>query len=290
MKIGIIGAGRMGCALALGLKQKGFTISGIYSRNEESARALSGKLDNSCCDSLTGTVKNANVIFIAVPDNAIESVASEIASIAGHAGIWGKTFFHCSGGLTSEVLNPLEKLGGYTGSFHPIQTFADKENGWKGLENSYFGFEGSSEARKDADTIIRAFGGRILDVRKEDKPLYHAAACILSNYLVTLSWVAGNLFSTIGIDHDAGVKALMPLLEKTVKNIDTMGSLNALTGPISRGDYGVVQGHVKALQQKSPGTVDLYKILGRAAVEMALKRGSICEEDSDKLNEVLRDN
>lgn len=290
MKVGIIGAGKMGCALALALKQKGATLSGVYSRNEASAWFLTDRLGEPFENNLARTVGDSEVLLVTVPDSAIEEMAREISTKVGHLDLCWKTFLHCSGALSSDALESLRLQGGYTGSLHPIQTFADRENGWKGLEGIYFGFEGCTEAKEHAGKIVEMLGGHMLVVEKKDKPLYHAAACILSNYTVTLSYLAGNLLDSIGIGRDTGVKAFMPLLEKTVKNIGELGSAGALTGPISRGDSRVVEGHIKAMEEQNPGMGQVYRLLGRMTAELALKKGSIGPLDMEKLYKVLKDN
>ena len=287
MRVCVIGAGKVGCALAIAMNRLDFTISGIYSRSHDSFGSLCRVLDCSLKNSLSLAVANSNVILIAVPDVAIGGVAAEIVSQVKPEDIVGKVFLHLSGAETSEVLEPIARNGGYTGSLHPVQTFADRENGWKGLPNIYFSFEGCNEARDRAEKIVKAFSGNMICIKKEYKALYHAAACMLSNYTVALSYVAGNLLNMAGIDFETGVRALKPLLENTIKNIDYFGSLNALTGPISRGDCGVVAGHMEAISEKSPDTLEIYKLLGRVAVDMALKKGSINSEQSERMYNIL---
>lgn len=287
MRVGIIGAGRMGCAIAQGLHEKGFCISGVYSKNLESTKFLSEKLHSDFDNTLVSTVVNSELIFITVTDTSIEEVAAMIENRLENADICCKTFLHCSGAITSGVLECIKKKGGYIGSLHPIQTVADKNEGWMGLKGAYFGFEGELEARKCADIVVKAFDGSMLTIEKASKPIYHAATCILSNYMVVLAYLTGNLFEKIGIDSNVGIKAFMPLLEKTIGNIGRLGSQEALTGPISRGDYNVLMEHISSLKEKSPETVKVYSLLGKIALEIALKKGSINNEVADKINKIL---
>lgn len=287
MRVGIIGAGKVGCSLALGLSEKGFDISGVYSRNPESAKFLCEKLNLPFDNNLVSTVRNSELIFITVTDTQIETVSSEIEKKCDNLDICCKAFIHCSGAITSESLKFIKEKGGHTASLHPIQTFADKSEGFKGLEGIYFGFEGDLESRKLADIIVKAFNGSMLTIEKDNKPIYHAATCILSNYVVALAYLTGNLFEKIGIDSTIGIKAFTPLIERTVKNIGSLGSENSLTGPISRGDYNVLMAHIKSLKDKSPETVEVYAILGKIALELALKKGSINNEIADKIYKIL---
>lgn len=284
MRVGIIGAGRVGCSLAIGFKRKGHDIAGVFSKSPESVQELAEHISGHFDNDLKAAVNCSELIFITVPDTSIRQAASEIVSSLEPSEIKGKVFFHCSGALESGYLNDIEECGGLIGSLHPIQTFASKTEGWKGLDNIYFGYEGSEEALQCANAVVDIFNGSLLRIKKEDKPVYHAAACIISNYTVTLSYLAGNLLEKIGIQPEAGSKAFMPLLKNTVSNIEALGSLKALTGPVSRGDSEVVAGHLRALNDKCPEAVDAYRTLACATLELASKNGRLT---GDKLNQLF---
>lgn len=289
MNIGIIGAGKLGSALAIALSKLGFCVAGIFSRSEESCRLLCEKLGIVMVNSFDTAVLNSDVIFLCVPDNYIDSMALKIAAYFEPELIRGKVFFHLSGALTSEVLKPLENVGAFTGSFHPIQTFADRDNGWQKLYNCFFGFEGCGEAREYAKTIADRVNGRLILIRKEQKTLYHAAACMISNYSVALFYIMRNMLIKTGMDEDEAIKAFMPLLKNTVDNIEKLGDINALTGPISRGDYKVVSQHLESISKEMPEYEDIYRFLGRETIKIALQKGTINEEGVLGLNEVLGD-
>ncbi|MCX7922193.1 MAG: F420-dependent NADP oxidoreductase [Clostridia bacterium] len=287
MRFGVIGAGKLGCALAIGLHRKGYEISGVCSRNEESVTFLGNILGKRFNNNLGDTVKSSDVVFITVPDTQLESVAGNIGSLVDGESLQGKVFLHCSGALTSDVLTSISSRA-YIGSLHPIQTFADREKGWTGLDGISFGFEGCVEAEGCAFSIVKIFNGNMITIRKEDKPVYHAAACMLSNYTVALCYMAEKLFDSIGIEPAAGINAFLPLVEKTVDNIKALGSEGALTGPISRGDGNVVGEHIKSLNLKCPQVLEVYKIMGTTTVELALKKGSITCENAEILKKLLK--
>ena len=287
MKIGIIGAGRVGSAFALALTANGVEISGICSRSAQSVDYLSNKLGRAFINDVPCTVKEADVVLLTVPDTDISNMAAKIQEDS-NSDIKGKTFLHCSGALTSSELETLARAGGYTGSLHPIQTFASRDDGWKGMHGIFFGYEGSAEAREKALCLVKTLNCTLLDIRSDAKPLYHAAACILSNYTVALSYVTGMLLDEAGIGKDLGIKAFMPLLGNTVENIAAEGSLNALTGPIARGDSLTVAGHLKALDDRGDVISELYRVLGRITVQLAVDKGSIDKTKAGILLEVLR--
>jgi len=287
MNVGIIGAGKLGSALGMALSRSGFCISGVYSKNENSTRLLCKRLKIESKNSIEATIQQSDIIFLSVPDNVIGSVASNIASSVNTKLIEKKVFVHLSGALTSEVLKPLEVLGAYTASIHPIQTFADKDNGWQKLYNCFFGFEGCIEAKKHVETIVGKLDGKIISIKREQKSLYHAAACVISNYSVTLFYIMHQLLLKAGMDEEAATTAFLPLLKNTVNNIESLGCINALTGPISRGDNEVVKKHIDALSKQVPEFEEVYKMLGRQTVCLAKQRENLSEEDVSKLVELL---
>jgi len=287
MKVGIIGAGRLGSAFAIALDKSGFCIGGIYSKSGESSRALCKKLGIETNNSIEEAVLKSDIVLLAVPDNLIGGIASEIASSIKGEHIEKKVFLHLSGAMTSDVLQPLAILGAFTGSFHPIQTFADRDSGWQKLYNCFFGFEGCSEALKYAETIVDKLGGKLVFIKKEQKNLYHAAACIISNYTVTLFHIVYKLLLKAGIDDKLATDAFLPLLKNTVDNIEKLGHIYALTGPISRGDHKVVSKHIDSLSKEVPEYEDIYKMLGRLTVDIAMQRGSLSAEEEKRLIELL---
>jgi predicted short-subunit dehydrogenase-like oxidoreductase (DUF2520 family) len=287
MRIGIIGAGRVGCSLALALSQRRVPIAGIYSRSAASAEFAAQAVRCRSFDSLKELVDTGDILFITVPDTAIAPVAREIAQISGEAGLSGKVFLHCSGALSSGVLDCIRKAGGAVGSLHPIQTFPDRRDSWESMYGICFGFEGMSGAEAAAAEIVSLLGSSMLKVDEGAKSLYHAAACILSNYMVTLSHTAARMLECAGIDREAGIRAFAPLLRSTVENISRLGSVEALTGPISRGDAGTVAAHLEAMEKMLPDEAELYKSLGRSTVLLALEKGTIDEDRAQVLMDLF---
>lgn len=287
MKVGIIGTGRVGCSLAIALSNKGMPIFGVYSRDIASARNLPGVYTYVAFNDMYSLVESCDTVFITVPDSSISDVAQQIAQSCRRSGLEGKVFVHCSGALASDVLGCIRKEGGFTGSLHPIQSFPGRTDSWESMYNIYFGFEGSIEAEAAAAEVVSLLGGRMLRVSTEGKSLYHAAACVLSNYMVTLSHIAARLLESAGIDGDTGLMAFAPLLRSTVENIARLGSVEALTGPISRGDTGTVAAHLEAIEQSLPDKAELYKSLGRATVALALEKGTIDENHARELISLL---
>ncbi|MDQ2087556.1 F420-dependent NADP oxidoreductase [Herbivorax sp. ANBcel31] len=287
MNIGIIGAGKVGCALALGFYNNNINISGIYSRSNDSVLELSRKLAKDFDNSLVDTVKKSDVVFLAVSDNGIRSVAEDIASKVEKKSIENKVFFHLSGAMSSDELDVLKDLGGHSASLHPVQTFAGKAEGWKRLYNIYFGFEGCNISKEYANTIVECFNGTMLCIKKEDKSLYHAAACIVSNYTVTLSYIASEMLTGLGFEKEDCEKVFLPLIKNTVENLDRRGILNSITGPIERGDDKIIAKHIDKIESEDKGLAKIYSMLGQKTLELVLKKERINEKEKVKMREVL---
>lgn len=286
MRIGIAGAGRTGCSLALALNAAGACIAGVYSRKPETSADIFIGTGIACEGDISTFVRKCDVIFLTVPDSAIASFATSISMICGND-VSGRLFLHCSGAMTSAELDVLAARGAVTGSLHPIQTFPDRAGSWESMCGIHFGFEGSDEALSAARETVALLKGEMLVISREAKPLYHAAACMLSNYIAALSHAAGKLLERAGIPKDTGMKAFAPLLMSTVENIIAAGSAKALTGPISRGDTATVQEHILAIGEDDRAMAEVYKVLGRLTTELALLKGSIDEKQGEAILRVL---
>ncbi len=168
-----------------------------------------------------------------------------------------------------------------------MQSFANTEEGETQLKGTYFALAGDYQALSMGKTIIRDLQGHSFQVPEKDRPIYHAAACIASNYLVALVHWAINLYQRFGLSEEAALAALKPLLTGTVSNLVRLGPMNALTGPISRGDNPTIAKHLAALKASSELEQNLYRDLGLYTAQLALQKGSINNEKISELSELL---
>lgn len=285
--IGIIGTGKLGSSLAVALQSKGFKISGLYSIRGVSQNELCTNLGIFIENDLKKTIDRSDIIFITVPDSQIKNTAIQISQTVEADGLKSKCFFHMSGALTSDELVDLG-TGIYTGSLHPIQTFAGSVNDPNIFEGIYFGFEGCSDAYLAAKCLVDSLSGKIINIQKAYKPIYHACACIISNYTVTLSYTVEKLLRVMNVEDQIGINAFLPLLKGTVANIEKFGSMMSLTGPISRGDLNVIKDHIEALNKKS-GCLEneLYRVMALATADLACDKGSIDESIKLSINKLF---
>lgn len=266
-KAAIIGAGRLGTSLGMALTQHGYAIEALSCRSVSSAREsaqIIGSGEPSSDNS--HTAGKGDWVFLTVPDDEIEKVAVELAKSPVD---WqAKTVFHCSGLLASRVLEPLQSRGARTASLHPIQTFASKRSSPHIFDGITFGCEGQREAMKSARALLRRLGARMLEIKAEDKPLYHAACSLASQPLVVLVHEAVGLFQRLGLTKNRATRSLLPLVQGTLHNIKKLDTSAVLTGPMVRGDVTSVTRHLEALKA-FPRVRDAYVRLGLLALDMA---------------------
>lgn len=284
--IAIVGAGKVGSVLARALAKKGYPLAGVASSTLESAGQLAGELGAASGTRAADMVRQAHLVFITTPDRCIQETAEEIAKNNGFQK--GQVVLHMSGCLPAGILKPAESQGAFIGCMHPLQSFADKKHTEELLKGIYFALSGQDEAIGQAQKIAQDLGGSSFVIQEQDKALYHGAACIVSNYTVALMHWAGQLYKRFGLSAEEAAAALLPLLEGTVKNIRELGTVNALTGPVSRGDSITVMAHIRALPNERDKK--LYQELGMYTLDIALEKGTVSHEQAAGLAKVLSDN
>ncbi|MFH1674716.1 MAG: Rossmann-like and DUF2520 domain-containing protein [Pseudomonadota bacterium] len=272
--IAIVGCGTIGTTLGKLFAETGYPIVGVASRRLESARSTAELLGiSNYSDISVHITAKADIVFITTPDVVIQSVCDEIARQNGFKR--GSFVFHCSGAFPSEILASARRCGAHIGSLHPLQSFASVEQALKMVTGCTCTFEGDTETLPIAREMAKDIGADFIQIRVQDKPLYHAAAVVASNYLVTLVNLAIELNQLSGISTKASIKALLPLIEGTLNNVKHLGVHRALTGPIVRGDIDTITSHVEAIKVRAPHFWPLYRALGNSTISLAEARGRL---------------
>lgn len=282
----IVGCGKVGTALARYLSEQGYPLAGLSCLTLDSAQKLAdlvggGKVSISPRD----VTLLADIVFITTPDDAIEAVCDQIANAGGFKR--GSVVLHCSGALPSTILSSAGVCGALIGSLHPLQSFASKlfdRNPFIGIITDV---EGDPQAVTIARQIASDLGATSLLIKTEAKTLFHASAVVASNYLVSVLDLAFAFMGEAGVQRKEAWGVLKPLVDGTLSNIGRVGIPEALTGPISRGDTATVATHVKAIGQRAPSLLTLYKTLGLHTIQVALAKGSIDGETAKKLTGIL---
>lgn len=283
LKLGFIGAGTVGTALSVKLSSKDYQVIAVSSRSQTSARKLAQAVSGCHAFNNNQAVADAaELIFITTPDDTIASVASEIQ--------WhrGQSVVHCSGALSTDILEPAKKLGAQVGSFHPLQTFASVKQAIENIPGSTFAVETEEPLLNTLKNMATVLDGHWIELKATDKIVYHAAAVIACNYLVTLVKLATDLWQSFNIPQSQATQALLPLLRGTIHNIDTVGIPQCLTGPIARGDIETIKKHLDALQKVAPALLSTYQELGLQTIPIALAKGKINQQQAEELQTILK--
>ncbi len=282
LKIGFIGAGTTGTALAVRLSQKGCPVVAVSSRTLSSAQKLAGLVPNcGVCHTAQEVAEAAGLVFITTPDDVIAQVCTEVQ--------WheGQSVVHCSGAHSVDILDPAKKLGAAVGSFHPLQTFADVDQAIENLPGSTFALEAREPLLSTLKELTSLLNGNWVELKPGDKVLYHAAAVFACNYMVTLVKLALDLWQDFGVSQKEATRALLPLLRGTINNIGNIGLPDCLTGPVARGDSGTIERHLSALETRSPSLLTTYKELGLQTIPIALAKGKIDAQKAEEMKALL---
>ena len=278
--VGFIGAGRTATAIAPALLQAGWVVAAVSSLGHDSATNLAKQIGGLACRDNQAVADKSKLVFITTPSDVIPEVVKEID--------WrpGQMIVHCSGADSKEVLGAAVTKGALAGVLHPLQSFA-MGSSTSALEGITF----SLEADEPLLSLLKGLVGRLkanwIVIQASERPLYHASAAIVSNYLVTLLGAAAVIWTQFGASSQATANALLPLMKGTIANIEKAGLPNALTGPISRGDVGTVKQHLKALRKDAPEYEALYRELGRVTIPIARAAGTLDSAGAERISRIL---
>ena len=277
--IAIIGPGRLGKALTLELKQAGYAVSEVVSRNRpesrRKARVLAGKV-GAQASTMTGALLNADLIWLCVPDREIAEVSRKLSVLTN----WKrKIVFHSSGALPSDELKALRMRGAAVASVHPLMTFVS--GSIPSLTGVPFAVEGDAMAVRAANRIVRNLGGDAFTIRKAHKSAYHAWGAFASPLLLAALVTAEQVARTIGLSAVEARKRMLPIVKQTIANYEAFGPAAAFSGPIVRGDAETVRQHLRMLN-KIPQLKDVYRALAGAAL------GYLPAQNRAKLKRILQ--
>jgi predicted short-subunit dehydrogenase-like oxidoreductase (DUF2520 family) len=277
----IIGAGRVGRALGRALRETGWNIFGVVTRNRPSARrAVRFIGQGHAFNGLSRHAVSPRNILIATPDTAIPDLAEELARISAEE-LKGKTILHTSGALASDVLAPLRSFGASAGSMHPLQTFSGI--GVPPLEGRAFAIEGDPAALKLARQMVRALGGYVLQLPASGKPAYHAAAAMAAGQVLAIMEAATIVLMSLGIKRRAALRALLLLTRQVLDNFERIGPRAAWTGPLARRDFSVVASHLNALRKSPAEFRGAYEQLNRLAARVLSQNPEQALAELDRL-------
>ena len=282
MRIGFIGAGKVGCSLGKYLKESAgdWQIEGYFSRSSDSAKEAAVFTDSRVIDQAELLAQMSDVIFITTPDAAIAQIWQELCDC--QIDLEGKIIVHCSGRLASTVFEGALEQGATVASLHPFYAICDRFHSYETLAKAHFTLEGSGERLDELQTRLEASGLLIQRIDADAKITYHAAASIASNLMVGLTELSIGLLCSCGFDREHARMALRPLMEGNLHAIMEKDTVDALTGPAERADLETVEAHLETL---SGDDREIYRLLTKKIVAIAKQKNP--ERDYEALEECL---
>lgn len=257
----LVGPGRAGLSLSLALHGAGHRALGVLARSPEDAAAAALQLDTQVLE-WQADLPPADLLVVAVRDDAIEQVAARLASRAREI----RFAVHLSGLKPVAALAPLLDAGPKTGSFHPLQSLANPLDGATALPGSWVAVTADdNELLGFLEDLALSIDARPFALVDAHRDLYHAAAAAASNFVITSLALAEELFALAGVPFDAA----RPLVEVVTDNAFRLGPRAALTGPIARSDIGTVRSQLAAVARWAPEMEDDYRDLARATARLA---------------------
>jgi predicted short-subunit dehydrogenase-like oxidoreductase (DUF2520 family) len=282
LRLGFIGAGRLGTALAWALARAGCTVVAAASRSLPSAERLAAGIAG--CQALAApqaVLACSDLVFLTVTDSAIAPLADSLDWPARIAVV------HCSGATGLEALAAARAAGAATGGFHRLQTFADPEAAIGSLPGCTITIEAEGGLAAELERLAAGLGCAVMRLPPGARALYHASGAYASQLINVMLREAALIWQRFGKTEAEAVAALVPLARGTLAAIAERGPAAAMPGPISRGDVATIAQHVAALAAADPQILALYCALSLRAIPLALERGSLDPEKAAALQKLL---
>jgi predicted short-subunit dehydrogenase-like oxidoreductase (DUF2520 family) len=284
LRVGIIGPGRAGTALARALARAGHTVVAAAAVSEQSKRRVRENFPRARLTDPAGVLGDADLVLLTVPDDALPGLVEGLAATG--APYEGRLVAHASGAHGIRVLSPATRAGALPLALHPVMTFTGREDDVDKIKGVSFGVTAPDQIRPAAEALVIEMGGEPVFIAEENRALYHAALAFAANHLVTLVSQAASLLSDAGADNPNGM--LGPLLGAALDNALRFGDVG-LTGPVARGDDGTVAAHIAAIGEHDPAALPAYRALARLTADRALAAGTLSASDAERLLDVLGD-
>jgi predicted short-subunit dehydrogenase-like oxidoreductase (DUF2520 family) len=282
LRVGVIGAGRVGAVLAAALRSHGHTIVSVAGESDASKRRAAGLLPGVPIAKPTAVARACDVLLLTVPDDMLENVVTQLA--ASGALRQDQLVVHTSGSHGLRVLEPAARIGARPVALHPAMTFTGTALDLDRLSDCVFGVTAGPDEQVWAAEVVAELGATVMWVPEELRGLYHAGLAHGANHLVTLVSQAMELLSAAGAGDPAAI--LRPLLQAALDNALAEGD-SALTGPIVRGDVNTVRAHLTELARTAPDTLPSYVVLARATLDRVVTDGRVLPIRASAIRRVL---
>jgi predicted short-subunit dehydrogenase-like oxidoreductase (DUF2520 family) len=282
LRVGIIGPGRAGTALARALERAGHDIVAASAVSDVSKRRARDNFPGARLTDPARVLEAADLVLVTVPDDVLPGLVEGLAATG--APYAGRLVAHASGAHGCRVLDPATRAGALPLALHPVMTFTGRADDADRIKGVSFGVTAPDPLRPAAEALVIEMGGEPVFIAEENRALYHAALAFAANHLVTIVAEAASLLREAGADNPG--QLLGPLLGAALDNALRLGDAG-LTGPVARGDDGTVAAHVAAIGAHAPAALPAYRALARLTADRALAAGILSASDAERLLDVL---
>lgn len=284
LRVGVVGAGRVGAVLGGALRRAGHAVTGAYAVSDASRRRADALLPGVPILGVEEVVRGADLVLLTVPDDALPALARSLAD--GGTLRAGQLVMHTAGRYGTDVLRPATVVGVLPLAVHPVMTFTGTSLDLQRLSGLPFAVTTPAPLRPVAEALVVEMGGEPVWIDEERRTLYHAALAYGANHLGALVGSTLELLTAAGVAHPDLL--IGPLLAATLDNALRLGDA-ATTGPIARGDAGTVAAHLAAVDEVSPAARAAYVALARLAADRALAAGLLRPDQAESLLGILAD-
>jgi predicted short-subunit dehydrogenase-like oxidoreductase (DUF2520 family) len=268
MKVFILGAGKVGRALASAFRKKRVKVTLRPARK-----------------GVPTTRIDADVIVLALRDRQLGVVAADLATsgVVPRAAV----VVHNAGALPAEALEPLRGVCAGIAQMHPMISFASLRF-FPTLTRGHVHVKGDPKAEAQARALARKLGMTARTFERLDTVGYHAAAGLVANGAAALAAIGVELLVVSGVPRDDAPKMLGPLLRSVADNVEALAFPDALTGPVRRGDAGAIGRQIDLLTERLPEALPLFLASGLAQLPLAAKIGDAPKMQIEEVGVVLR--
>jgi predicted short-subunit dehydrogenase-like oxidoreductase (DUF2520 family) len=288
LNICLIGVGKVGSALAFELIEKGFNLNYLIDSNRKNFKYFSLINNELHCENKIEPefIRNSDMIIISVQDKYLKIIVSDLKKTG--LNFKDKYIYHTSGFHTSDIFSKLNADVSNIGSFHPIQTF-NKISFTNNhlLNNIYWGIEAGKNLKNILVKIVHKFEAKYIIVPKGDKPLCHLACVYASNFLITYLNKLDSMLAGTKLEPIKNINIFLPIINRTIQNLNEQGLEKSLTGPFVRKDFDVIKGHLELLEKNFRELIPIYLYFGKSAINLSSAKSNSSKKDTDTLKSIL---
>ncbi len=285
MKIGIIGLGRVGSFFFREVSDAGLRVHCFLDSDPSVIRNLRRQFPDSISSIPDESgIRECDFVIIAVQDRNIRSCSSELAEkqlLKRNAVV-----AHCSGSQSLAALDAVQKAHALRAIMHPLISIPDQMN--VRFPNCLFGVTADEPALPRVMDFIRSLGGSPVEIPDSQRKKYHIASVMASNYISLLVHIASTMFMDLDIPAADAHAMACQLALSAVRGLSSAPFRSALSGPLARKDFRIVEEHLQAIDSDSEVIQKVYKALLTALLHYLTENDVLTADESCKLRERLK--